>query len=205
MQTRSYRIPMKKWAIFFCFLVFAAFSPLASAQEQPKAEIPPKADAATTPVKLQVVFEEFEGSKKIKSLPYTLYHNTTRGTELQPDFTRLRFNSGVQFSRSPGSWQNLQIATKIDFRAVRNDEGRFLVQLNVDRSWVDLDPSVSTQVANAEHESTSSDTSKFPVTRSISSDLYLSLRDGQALETLAATDPASGRVIRIQVTLNVLK
>jgi hypothetical protein len=44
-----------------------------------------------------------------------------------------------------------------------------------------------------------------PAFRSFTSSFNLLLKDGQTAQHTAATDPISGEVIRVDVTLNVLK
>jgi hypothetical protein len=48
-------------------------------------------------------------------------------------------------------------------------------------------------------------TFKEPIIRNVRSDLYLNLRDGQTVEGVMATDPLNARVVRVEVTLNVVK
>jgi len=198
---------MRKTAALLCSIALGVLAPVLVAQESPKPAATPKADSSTTPIKIQVVFTELEGKKKIKSLPYTLYHNTTHGSELQADFTRLRLTWRVPVTTdsSRGSWQYLDLATKMDCRAVRNDQGQFVVRLNVERSWVDLDPLLPLDATRPDQEGRSEKAPGQPTIRNISYELNLLLRDGQTLESVAATDPTTGRVIVMEVTLNVLK
>jgi len=44
-----------------------------------------------------------------------------------------------------------------------------------------------------------------PVVQSFKAELDLLLRDGQTIQSTLATDPVSGRVSKVDVTLNVLK
>ena len=44
-----------------------------------------------------------------------------------------------------------------------------------------------------------------PVIQQFRSQLNLLIRDGQTLETTVSTDPISGRVTKVEVTLNVVK
>ena len=197
---------MKRIAVCLSYVLLSVMSPVLAAQDNTKPD-GVKADVATTPIKVQVVFSEFDGKKKTKSLPYTLYHNTAHGSDLRPDFTRLRLTWKVPVATdsSHGSWQYFDLATKLDCRAVRNDQGQFLVELNVERSWVDLDPILQLEANRADHEAHSERTLGQPTIRNMSSNLYLSLRDGQTMETIAATDPTTGRVVVVEVTLNALK
>lgn len=202
---------MKKNAIVFAVLMLALCAPrfAVHAQDKSAAEVKPKPEpVATTPIKLQVVFAEFDGDKKVKSLPYTIYHNSSHNSILQADFTKLRIGSRVPIATETTGgtiqFQFQDVGTNLDCRAVRNDDGKFLLQLNVERSWIEGEMQLLTS-SGAAHNVASADTLREPIVRNVRSELYLSLRDGQTLETTAATDPISGRVVRIEVTLNVVK
>src|SRR5713101_5520931 len=90
---RSVEDKMKK-AVMLPVLLLGMLLPLCSAQEKPKPDEKPKAEAQTTPVKVQIVFTEFEGDKKVKSLPYTLYINAPDAPEWHSSsFVKLRVGS----------------------------------------------------------------------------------------------------------------
>src|SRR6266850_5269764 len=77
-------------------LLISSLSPLGRAQEKPKAEEKPKSEAQSTPAKALIVFTEYDGDKKVKSLPYTLYINAPDAPELGPStWARLRIGSRV--------------------------------------------------------------------------------------------------------------
>ena len=60
------------------FLVLLAFTTFAAAQESPKNSAGPKPDdraPAVTPLRVQVVFTEYDGEKKLSSLPYSFTVN----------------------------------------------------------------------------------------------------------------------------------
>jgi len=200
---------MKRNLLVFAVLVLALLSPCLALRGQEKsADAKPKPEpVATTPIKLQIVFAEFDGDKKVKSLPYTIYHNSSHNSILQADFTKLRIGSRIPIATGVANgntqFQYMDVGTNLDCRSVRNDDGKFLVQLSVERSWVDGEP--STAPSSASHPNEPTDSFKEPSFRQIRSDLYLSLRDGQTMETTAATDPISGRVVRIEVTLTAIK
>lgn len=196
---------MKRIAIYVVIaMMLGAIVPLCFAQDKGKGEDSSKADLATTPIKVQIVFAEFEGDKKVKSLPYTMYHNAPHGSELRPNGTKLRIGSRVPVTTGGGQMQYIDVGTNLDCRAVRHDDGHFVVQLSLERSWVEGDVPVSMEKASDRAENAAS-TFKEPVIRDVRTDLDLSMRDGQTIESTMATDPLSGRVVRIEVTLNVLK
>ena len=64
-------------------LLLGMLSPLGRAQDKPKAEEKPKSEAQSTPAKALIVFTEYDGDKKVKSLPYTLYINAPDEPELK--------------------------------------------------------------------------------------------------------------------------
>ena len=200
---------MRRNVIVLAVLLAVCASRMAvQAQDKPAEAKPRPEPVATTPIKLQIVFAEFDGDKKVKSLPYTIYHNSSHNSILQTDFTKLRIGSRVPVVTGSGGgaaqFQYLDIGTNLDCRTVRTEDGKFLAQLSVERSWIEGD--TPTQLStSAAQQNPGADTFREPIIRNIRSDLYLSLRDGQTIETTAATDPISGRVVRIEVTLNVQK
>src|SRR6266567_7271930 len=93
--SREHGGKMNKTVVSLAVLLFGALSPFCSAQEKPRAEDGQKAELRTTPVKVQVVFTEFEGDKKVKSLPYILYVNAPDVPEWKSSssFVKLRVGS----------------------------------------------------------------------------------------------------------------
>src|SRR5437016_4809899 len=106
-------------------LLLGMLSPVCRPQDKPKPEDKPKSEVSTTPVKVTIVFTEYDGDKKTKSLPYTLYINAPDAQE--------------------------------------------------------------------------------PIIRNFRSELDLKLREGQTLETAMATDPISGKVMKVEVSLSAVK
>jgi hypothetical protein len=184
-------------------LLLGAGVPRGRAQEKARVEESSK-EVATVPIKVQIVFTEFEGDKKVKSLPYTLYHNAARGAELKPNGTKLRIGSRVPVMTGGGQMQYIDVGTNLDCRASRHEDGHFVLQLGLERAWVEGDVPVPTDKTSDRGEGGSS-TFKEPVIRDVRSEFDLSMRDGQTIETTMATDPLNGRIVRIEVTLSVLK
>src|SRR5712664_4793009 len=141
---RSMEDKMKK-AFVLAVLLIGMLLPVSQAQDKPKQDDKPKAETpATTPVKVQIVFTEFEGDKKVKSLPYTLYINAPDAPEWHSSsFVKLRVGSRVPVytGGTTGSMTYLDVGTNIDARAAYSVDGRLLLQLNVERSWVEGDVS----------------------------------------------------------------
>lgn len=189
-------------------LLLGMFSPVLHSQDKPKAEDRPKAEAQTTPVKVTIVFTEYDGDKKTKSLPYMLYINAPDAPEVKPQGVKMRVGNRVPVytGGSTGNMTYLDVGTAIDARAAHTPEGHFLLALGVERSWVEGDVLVPVQKpaettvpephAGSFHE---------PIIHSFKSDLDLKLREGQTIETTMATDPISGKVMKVEVTLAAIK
>src|SRR5580700_8073280 len=90
------RITMQKVIGAFIFLAAAIASsgPMSvRAQDKPTTENKPPVVVHPTPLKIQIVFTEFEGDKKVKSMPYTSVFTADPGRG--QDFAKLRIGSRV--------------------------------------------------------------------------------------------------------------
>ena len=96
----------------------------------------------------------------------------------------------------------MDVGTNVDCSARAAEQGRFNLDLLVERSslyaagpekksldWSPGDAPLGTQ----------------PIIRQFKVSLRLLLHDGQTVQGTMATDPVSGRVLRVDVTLNVVK
>ena len=172
-----------------------------SAQEKPKSE-----DVAmearlteTTQLKISVTFTEFEGDKKVKSLPYTMV--VVADARLPKSVVKVGSRVPVYAGKEYGM-QYVDVGTNIDCQASRTKDNKFDIRLVLERSWVEgnvavaVDPATSVQSSGQFPE---------PIVRQFKSELSLTLRDGQTEESLFATDPLSGKVFKAQVSLNIVK
>ncbi len=169
----------------------------AFAQEKPK---PAADDKTAVPVKVQVTFSEFDGEKKVSSMPYTI--SALASLDRSRTFSILRMGlkvpimSGPKDSSGQVQFQYMDVGTNIDARVEPQADGRFGVNIQVRRS------SVHTLEGSTV---TTGEFSGRPVLREFSSGFEFFLRDGQTLQTTVATDPVSGHVLKVDVTLNVVK
>jgi hypothetical protein len=190
----------KKGTFTACIVALLAFGFVAFGQEKGKSDTePPAAPVKVTPIKVSVTFVEFEGEKKIKSLPYTL----VVVADGRPPSSKLRMGSRVPvYTGKENGMQYLDVGSNIDCQAYRMPDNTFDLKLSLDRSWVEGDVAVP-----LERGTSQSSASQFPepVIRQFRSDLSLVLRDGQALESTFATDPLSGKVFKVEVSLNLVK
>ena len=199
---------MKKAVISLAVLLFGILSPFCLAQDKPKAEDSQKAEVRTTPVKVQIVFTEFEGEKKLKSLPYVLYINAPDAPEWKSSsFVKLRVGSRVPVytGGNTGSMTYLDVGTNIDGRAAYSGDGRLLLQTKIERSWVEGRVSVPVARSDGSASETSSGHFQEPIVRQFVSEFDLKLREGQSVESTMATDPLSGKVLKVDVSFTIVK
>ena len=177
----------------------------AHAQQKPAApvEMPPRAAGQQIPLRVQLVVSRHQGEKKISSIPYTLSVIANDN-----DKTSMRMGVDVPVPQGivagggpttsvPQSYQYRTVGTNIDC-AARTVEG----------GWFKLDLAVSdSSVFALEKGGTAAPTAVAgaPSLRSFTSTFNVHLKDGQTAQDIAATDPVSGEVLRVDVTVTVLK
>jgi hypothetical protein len=165
-----------------------------------RAQAPPASPPGSdTPIQLQVVVSRYQGEKKISSLPYLLSVN--------PDGrkTSLRMGAEVPIALPaapasargekpvPASSYNYRaIGTNIDCAATAAAGNQFRLTLDIEDSSVypDDQPRAVKGV---------------PMFRSFKLSNTLLLRDGQSTQLTSAADKISGEVLKIDVTLTVVK
>lgn len=174
------------------------------AQEKPK----PDSKTPVTALKVQVTFAEQEGEKKLANLPYMFY---LKAADLGPSspWTKVRMGSRVPVATGTekGSiqFQYIDVGTNIDARGLATDDGRFDIVLNLERSWVEGEVLVPNEKPAEAAVNPNFGQFKEPVIRQFKTELTLTMRDGQTIQTTQAADPLSGRVLTITVTINVVK
>ena len=182
--------------------VLAVLTRSGAGQEQSKSEVPSAEARPTevTPLRVSVTFVEFEGDRKVKSLPYTLVvvADANNPKSIVKVGSRVPVYTGKDFGM-----QYLDVGSNIDCTARHAKDGEFHLTLDLERSWVEGDVSVAVEKGN----SSQSSVGQFPepIVRQFRSELSLMLRDGQSVESTFATDPLSGKVFKVEVSLAVLK
>jgi hypothetical protein len=208
----------KLWILGVVFVWLAACCSNAAAQDKSSAKSQDKPQStesrddefrfARVSLKVQVVFTEFEGDKKLKSLPYT-FLVTTRTRDASGD-ARVRVGTRVPVytgGTQGGQITYMDVGTNIDCRASAVSANEYQIFLNLERSWVDGDVSVPIQGVAATQTGGEAHTPQFhePIIRQYRADLSPILRDGQSFETSLATDPLSGRTMRVEVSVSTMK
>jgi hypothetical protein len=171
----------------------------AAKEEKGKAEAPaPTPIAATaekiTPLKIQVLLTEFDGVKKVKSLPYTSYVTAT--SDHAYEMTKIRLGTKVPvYTGKDSGMQYIDVGTNIDCRARHAEGAAYRLQVVVDRSWVDGSTDLSGTAGQLPE----------PIIRQFRNEMEVTLHDGQTSEPTVATDSMTGKVMKIEVSLSVLK
>lgn len=167
-----------------------------AAQDKPT---PPGAGQGRTQARVTVVISRQMADKKISSLPYVF--GVTAGEQ-----TNLRMGSDVPIaSKSPAGGAMVpqvsyrSVGTNIDCRldSLPDGAGVYRMMLAIEDSSVHLDPAQKT--GNPAY------TTDLPSFRTFKTNFYALLRDGQTMQHTSATDPVSGEVMKIDVTMNLLK
>ena len=186
---------MKKHSTVFAVSAVAllAFGVAAGAQEPSR---------VVTPLRIQIVLSKYQGEKKVSSLPYTI---TVNAADPRSANNRASLRMGAQvpivtMARPGGNAdapltptvQYRDVGTSIDCTANAIDDGRFKLDLGIEDSSVDAGQSPSS-------------TSSHPAFRSFRSNNTLLLKDGQTTQFTTATDKVSGEVVKVDVTLTVVK
>jgi hypothetical protein len=206
-------------AVIAVALFTAAFGGRVLAQEAPAPEPPkptarrPEASAEqptpraergpTATLRVQLVLSRYQGEKKTGSLPYTF--TATAGG----DWTRMRMGvdtpvpigpvSSTKGSADgapspPTSYQYRNVGTNIDCRAIDRGDGRYELVIRVENS----------SALGAERAGEVS-LPGAPLFRRFEANIDPVLRDGQWVQAIASADPVTGEVVKIDVTLNVVK
>lgn len=182
-------------------MLLSVLCPLGHTQE--KANVSEKTKASI-PVRLTVLLTENDGEKKIASLPYSILVNAdvaSPGSHVQySSFTRIGVRVPVPSGGKDGQSTFVDVGSNIDCGAQAEEDGRFTVHLNFERS------SLYFQGRSEEKgtiKTTEAGQPYIPTIRAQS--LLVTVKEGQSLEVLAATDPLNGHVFRLNLTLNVQK
>lgn len=163
------------------------------------------AEPGVTPLKVQVVISRFQGEKKMSSLPYTLSVNATN--DIRAGSANLRMGAripvpvmmapqvgGEPLNIKAGPIQYQDIGTNIDCRVATLQDGRYRLEITVEDSSVYPDDQ---NVAGGAKGN--------PSFRSFRASDSMVLRDGGTAQFTTATDKVSGELVKVDVTLTVVK
>jgi hypothetical protein len=160
-------------------------------------------------LKVQVTFTETQGEKKVANLPYMFFLKAVENTPVPPPWTKVRIGSRVPVATGSdkGSiqYQYIDVGTNIDARAVSADDGQFEITFDLERSWVEGDIVVPIEKSPTTPNDPNSEHFREPIIRQFRTQLSLTMREGQTVQTTQAADPLSGKVLTITATINAVK
>ena len=182
-----------------CTIALAALAlltpALSAAQDKPAQQM--AAGPMYAPLRMTVVISRYVGDKKVSSLPYVF------GVTGNGKATSVRMGSEVPLiSRSPKgdappSFNYRGVGTNIDCNARTEPGGSFHLTFTIEDTSIHLDPGQKPGMAAIAGE--------IPSFRTFQTSFVVLMRAGQTTQHTSAADPVTGEVVKIDLTLNVVK
>jgi hypothetical protein len=151
--------------------------------------------APPIPLKVTVTISRWEGEKRTANLPFVLWVNTGGSANVQMGsdvpVPTMTMKEGVTVPVQSFNYRSL--GTNITSKAEAVSDGLYRLQIDVQDTQVFRLPTGAT---------TASPAAVYQNFRSSNSPI---LRDGQTVQFAVATDKTSGEVIKLDVTLNLVK
>jgi Flp pilus assembly secretin CpaC len=174
-----------------------ASTAIVRAQDKPAAPAK-EANAAVVPLKVQVVISRHQGEKKISSMPYNLSMNAGNRANLRMG-TKIPvvLISGTDpqlGGPKTGAVQYQDVGTNLDCSSTLLDDGRVLLSITVDDSSVYADEQVLPGGAKGN-----------PSFRTFRASNSMVLKNGETGQFTTASDKVSGEIVKVDVTLTVVK
>lgn len=180
------------------FPALAQEKPPAAPATAAPAAVPPmtqRTRPALVPLKVTVTLSRYQGDKRISSMPYAL------GVTANSPKATLRMGIEVPVPTSGNtpvsSVSYKSVGTNIDCGASTDEAAPGLFQLTL----VVSDSSVGLNTG----EKRAGIATDMPVFRNFNSSFTAMLRDGQTTQYTSATDPVTGEVMKIDVTVALMK
>jgi hypothetical protein len=174
--------------------------PEATKPEATKPEASAERRGPIATLRVQLVITRFQGEKKVASLPYTFV--VTAGGN------RARMRMGVD-TPIPGTtmttFQYKNVGTNIDCSAFERKDGLYQLIIGVENSSALALEKGPSGAVNPGGPRVDANPTGIPLFRRFETNLDPLMQDGQSVQTVAATDPVTGEVVKIDVTMNVVK
>lgn len=186
------KLRMPLIVVFICLAMIPVIS---RAQEQAKKSSVDQVTHLRVDIRLTEVAPSNGKSKDIvSSSPYTLYVTTSpRGAG------SLRMGVRVPVATGSNSSDYMNVGTDIDCRATTLDDGRYDLNVTVNRS------SIYTAAQGDTDNQQIRALPDRPIVRNFNTQFDVALRDGESKQGTSATDPLNGHVLNITVALTVEK
>ena len=159
------------------------------------------------PLKVQFLVTEYDGTKKIASMPYTATGMTSHPGK-RDSLGVLRAGARIPVSAGPTqkageqTIEYIDVGTNIDYWVWPRTDNRYLLSGTVYLSSLYGHDSGDEPRTTAGADTA---TSGLPLLHQARADFSIVLRDGQPEEALSVTDPITGRVFKVEVTVDAVK
>ena len=165
-------------------------------QEKPKSE---EHAQPNIPVKVQVIFSEYDGEKKIVSMPYSF---TAITNEKLGGYYGTSLRTGVRVPVDAGGTEQktnyMDVGSNIDCGLRTTDDDRYHLYMIFERSA--LSPNSGAQGEKLQVSRPDAP----PLVRQFKASVNMILKDAQTSETVS-TDPINGHSLHLSVSINVPK
>jgi len=178
-------------------VVFLVWASAAAGQEKAEAERPQK---LVTSLKVQLIVTKHLGDKKVSSLSYSFPCNTAD--------PKLSLSLGMEVpvpvrKADKVEFQYRNVGANIECEASGLPDGRFKLHLAFEQSSLySVGVKTGTPVPEQTLESRVDNPTIFRTARSLFNPV---LRDGQTMQAVTGTDPLTGELVTVDVTLGVVK
>jgi hypothetical protein len=158
-------------------------------------------DKPGIPVKVLIVFSEYNGEKKISSMPYSFVAITD---EKMGGYYSTSLRTGVRIPvETEGKDQKstyMDVGSNIDCGIRTTDDDHYRVQFIFERSALyPVGDSQDDKVLNSRPPG------QPPLVRQFKASEQVLLKDGQTSDSVVSTDPLNGHSLHISITITVLK
>jgi hypothetical protein len=151
------------------------------------------------PVKVQVVFSEYDREKKIVSMPYSF---TAITNEKWAGYYSASLRTGVRVPVEAGGAEQktnyMDVGSNIDCGLRTTDDDRYHLYMIFERSALSPNSGAQTEKLQVSRPDFP------PLVRQFKASVNMILKDGQTSETVS-TDPINGHSLHLSVTINVPK
>ena len=191
---------MKALTYFLLLSTFSLAPQLGLAQPPPQ-EKPKSEEHAqpNIPVKVQVVFSEYDGEKKIVSMPYSF---TAITNEKLGGYYSASLRTGVRVPVEAGGPEQktnyMDVGSNIDCGLRTTDDNRYHLYMIFERSALSPNSGAQTEKLQTSRPDAP------PLVRQFKASVNMILKDNQTSETVS-TDPINGHSLHLSVTINVPK
>jgi hypothetical protein len=158
----------------------------------------PDTSKSIVPLKVTVVFYEYDGEKKLSTLPYVLLLKADESSRYVGK-VRIGVKVPIWTGGKESAIQYQDVGSNLDCFAQVAEDGRYMLDLSLERSSIYPNSSEYPAASKPDEQPHQ------PLVRQFRANLALMLRDGQTTQNTIATDPLNGHIVKVEVTLNVVK